>query len=38
MRAAKTPSTRSRDAAWETNGDLEDILYHLDERFPSMEK
>ena len=28
----------ARDAAWETNGDLEDILYHLDERFPSMEK
>lgn len=28
----------ARDAAWETNGDLEDILCHLDDRFPSLEK
>ncbi len=37
-RGKETLFSIARDAAWETEGDMDDILWHLDEKFPNLAK
>jgi len=37
-RGKETLFSIARNAAWETEGDMDDILWHLDEKFPNLAK